>query len=474
MKLYNSLTKSMEDFSPIENNKAKMYSCGPTVYNNLHIGNLSAFIYADLLKRTLAVSGYDVTAVMNITDVDDKTIRDSKRDYPELDPMAALLRLTQKYEKVFKDDIERIGNDISSLVFIRATETIQEMIALTQELINKGLAYATEDGVYFSIKAYEDAGFKYGKLQQIDQAHDKARISNDEYDKANASDFALWKKATEAEPSWPAVFVEKEKSIDMPGRPGWHIECSAMSEKLLSIPFDIHTGGIDLKFPHHENEIAQSCGSTGLNTFANFFVHNNHVLIDGKKMSKSLGNFFTLRDIEEKGFEPLAFRLLVLSSHYRNESNFTWEILEASQNRLKELRAWADLRHQPSTDTMPPELDELFKTTKEKVLAALQDDLNTPQALAELGKLVSYMSDIPIPGVEGKYTDGTLPLLDDLLGLNLDGRPDITAEQKQLIQDREAAREAKDWQKSDELRDKLKSQNLEIKDTPYGPRWSRL
>jgi cysteinyl-tRNA synthetase len=473
MKLHNSLTKTSEEFTPIEPGKTRLYSCGPTVYNNLHIGNLSAFIYADLLRRTLAVSGYDVTAVMNITDVDDKTIRDSKRDYPELAPREALAKLTAQYEEVFKNDIGRIGNDLSALTFIRATDTIAEMIKLTQILLDKGFAYPAEDGIYFSIKNYEEAGFTYGQLQPIDRTHEHARIANDEYDKDSVSDFALWKKTTAGEPSWPATFTHENQTIEMAGRPGWHIECSAMSEKLLGIPFDIHTGGIDLKFPHHENEIAQSAAASGNAILANYFVHNNHILIDGRKMSKSLGNVITLREIEEKGFDPLAFRLLVLSSHYSSESNFSWDILEAAQNRLRELRAWADLRHQPSANTMPDELDNLFKETRDGILAALQDNLNTPEALAVWGKLVSYMQTIPIPGVEGKFTDGTLAFLDDVFGLALSNRPDITNEQKQLIAARETARANKDWAESDRLRDALKDQDIIIRDTSNGPVWER-
>lgn len=474
MKLYNSLTHQVEEFTPLQPGRAGMYSCGPTVYNNLHIGNLSAFIYADLLRRTLTASGYEVTAVMNVTDIDDKTIRDSQLAHPDLDPRGALDALTRKYEDIFMQDIGRIGNDTNALTFIRATDTIAEMIALTQKLLDKEFAYPADDGIYFSISNYEAAGFTYGQLQQIDREHEHARITNDEYDKDSASDFALWKAAGEGEPSWTAAFQFQGKTFEMAGRPGWHIECSAMSEKLLGVPFDIHTGGIDLKFPHHENEIAQSCASTGGREFARYFVHNNHILVDGRKMSKSLGNFITLREVEERGVDPLAFRLLVLSSHYRNESNFSWEILEAAQNRLQEIRAWADLRHQPSADVMPTELDELFRDTREGILTALQDDLNTPEALAIWGKLISYMQNIPIPGVDGKYTDGTLAFLDSVFGLELSNRPDISDEQKQLIKQREEARANQDWAKSDELRNLLRVQGIEVRDTPHGTIWSRV
>lgn len=474
MRLYNTLTRQIEEFTPLEAGKVRMYSCGPTVYNNLHIGNLSAFIYADLLRRTLVASGYDVQAVMNITDVDDKTIRDSRRDYPDTDPMAALKQLTQKYEEVFLNDIARIGNNVGALTFIRATETISEMIALTQTLLDKGFAYPADDGIYFSIKNYEEAGFTYGQLQQIDRSHEHARISNDEYDKDSASDFALWKRAEAGEPSWPATFAHAGQTLDMAGRPGWHIECSAMSKKLLSVPFDIHTGGIDLKFPHHENEIAQSCGASGEKVLANYFVHNNHILIDGKKMSKSLGNIYTLRDIEEKGFDPMAFRLLVLSSHYRSESNFSWEILEAAQNRLNNWQAAADLRWQdePDAGTLG---NDFFEENSAKLLAALQDDLDTPAALALIDGLFQHIENYGrgLHTIHLEEFKGFLDTVHSLLGINLN-QPDISDSQKQLVQEREQARDNKDWAKSDELRDQLKEQGIEVRDTPNGTIWNRV
>lgn len=473
MQLYNSLTKTIEPFSPIDPGKVRMYSCGPTVYNNLHIGNLSAFIYADLLRCTLVASGYQVTAIMNITDVDDKTIRDSKRDYPELDPMEALQKLTRKYEEVFKADVARIGNDLDAVTFIRATETIQAMIELTQKLIDNGIAYMAEDGVYFSIKQYEGAGYSYGKLQQIDRSHEHARIANDEYDKDSASDFALWKAAETGEPSWPATFTHNGGTIDLPGRPGWHIECSAMSDKLLGMPFDIHTGGIDLKFPHHENEIAQSCGASGQQVFARYFVHNNHILIEGRKMSKSLGNVITLREIEEKGYDPLAFRLLVLSSHYRSESNFSWEILEAAQNRLRHWQSVADLQWQSVVEAGTLG-DDFFSKNTALLLSYIQDDLNTPGALALLDEIFSHI-EVYGHGLHDTHLQEFtkfLGLIQTLLGLNLD-KPDISDDQKQLIRERNRARANKDWAISDKLRDKLKEQGIEVRDTPHGAIWSR-
>jgi cysteinyl-tRNA synthetase len=257
------------------------------------------------------------------------------------------------------------------------------------------------------------------------------------------------------------------------GFPGWHIECSAMSMKYLGDTLDIHAGGIDHIPVHHTNEIAQSEPVTG-KRYAEVWLHSNHVLINGDKISKSLGNGIRLHDIIDRGISLEAFRLHVLESHYRSQSKFSWESLEAAQNRLNDIYAWADLRHQPSANTMPEELDLLFKSTREDILAALQDDLNTPVALVSLGKLMNYMATSPIPGVEGKYTDGMLAFLDKVFGLEIANRPDITAEQKQLIVDRETARSDKDWSRSDELRDQLLAEGIGVRDTPYGSQWYRV
>ncbi len=472
MKIYNSLTKKVEDFKPIEEGKVSLYSCGPTVYNNLHIGNLSAFIYADILKRTLRGAGYKVKHVMNLTDVDDKTIRNSKRDYPKLEPIEALNKLTAKYSEVFLNDIKSIGDDVDSIEFIKATDTIDEMIALTQTLLDNGVGYIADDGVYFSIKAYKDSGYKYGLLQKVEISESRARISNDEYDKDSANDFVLWKATTDGEPSWPATFKTKDREISMPGRPGWHIECSAMSQKLLGVPFDIHTGGIDLKFPHHENEIAQSCGA-GAKKLANYFVHNNHILIDGKKMSKSLGNVYTLRDLDEKGFSPEAFRLLVLESHYTKESNFSWEILEAANNRLKNYEAMADLVFQPTKGKLDEKtLTLITEDTPKELLLASQNDLDTPRMLKALSILETSLTD----GV-GDASGPLLELLkqvDELLGTKLSMRDDITNEQKTILQAREASREKKDWAESDRLRDQMLEQGINIRDSKNGQIWNRI
>jgi len=470
MKLHNTLTRKTEEFKPLDTSKVRVYSCGPTVYDHIHIGNLSAYIYADLLRRVLQASGYEVQQVMNYTDVDDKTIRRSAEDFPDESPEEALRKLTDKYKQIFENDIVAVGIDVPSIQFVSAVGSIEGMRALITDLYKDGFAYIADDGVYFSIDKYKADGKKYGQLLKLDDSNtSKARISNDEYDKESVHDFALWKTRKGEEPAWEFEL----DGHDLTGRPGWHIECSVMSVNNLGQPFDIHTGGVDNIFPHHENEIAQSTAGKG-DMYAKYFVHNEHMLVDGKKMAKSAKNFYTLQDVREKGYEPLVFRLMVLQSHYRNQSNFTWENLEAAQTRLQDIRAWADLRYQPSADTMPNELDQLFKSTREGILNALQNDLNTPEALAVLGKLMNYMSTIPIPGVEGKYTDGTLGFLDEVFGLDISNRPDITKEQKDTMAKRQQARDDKNFAASDKLRDELKEQGIGVRDTAHGQVWYRL
>ncbi len=471
IELYNSLTKKKETFKAIDDGIVRMYSCGPTVYESPHIGNLSTFIRDDLLKRMLRSSGYKVKHVMNITDVDDKTIRDSKNEeyLVEGDEMQSLLNLVDKFGKVFQDDISKIGNDVTSVEFIRATQTIPEMIELTNELLKKGIAYKSDDGIYFSISKYINSGREYGLLQKLDLSQSRSRIDNDEYEKDSAADFALWKAKGEGEPAWEAYFVDTDgKEFSMAGRPGWHIECSAMSQKLLGVPFDIHTGGIDLKFPHHENEIAQSCGASSKNTFANYFVHMSHILVEGRKMAKSANNFYTLRDIEEKGFDPMAFRLLVLSGHYRSEINFSWEILEAAQNRLNNWQAIADLRWQRTQGVGPEPMNGA--EFGDKLLEILSDDLDTPKSLAFIDESLDMIA-------KTNFCEPCLEVMVDSIGQLLGVKlviEDISNQQKDLLKQRQEARDKKDFAESDRLRDELKEQGLEVRDTDSGQIWSRV
>jgi len=468
MKLYNTLTRNIEDVAPLNPPEVSVYTCGPTVYDYLHVGNWFTYIREDILVRTLKASGLQPKWVMNITDVGHLT-SDADEGEDKLEKGAhregkTAWDVAKFYTDYFEEGLERL-NILRPDYLPRATDHIKEQIGLIQKLEEKGYTYQISDGVY-----YDTAKFpKYADFARLDLDEQEAgkRVQFNR-EKRNIGDFALWK--------FSPTDHKRDMEWDSPwgkGFPGWHIECSAMSMKYLGETLDIHAGGIDHVPVHHTNEIAQSEAATG-KQFAHHWMHSNHITIEGEKISKSLGNGITLEDIEAKGFDSEVLRLHVLESHYRSQSKFSWESLEAAQNRLRDIRAWADLRHQPSADTMPDELDQLFKSTREDMLAALQNDLNTPIALASLNNIMNYMSNIPIPGVEGKYTDGTLAFIEGLLGLKLANRPDITDEQKTVLHAREQARTGKDWPKSDELRDTLIEQGIGLRDTPHGAVWYRL
>lgn len=474
VRLHNTLTKTVDNLNPINPGRVTIYSCGPTVYDNVHIGNLSAFIAADVLRRVVAANDKNVKHVMNFTDVDDKTIRRSHEMYPDLDAMEALRKLTTEYSEQFLADMRAIGNDVDALTFIKAADdsTIEGMRQLITELHEKGFAYITDDGVYFSIDAYKKSGKKYGQLVEItDESTSSERIQNDEYDKESAHDFALWKKQKEGEPAWEFML----NGTDLTGRPGWHIECSVMSHIELGQPFDIHTGGIDLAFPHHENEIAQSTAGQDNPTYASLFVHNEHILVDGKKMAKSANNFYTLNDLKEKSVDPLAFRLLVLQSHYRKPTSFSLENAQAAHNRLHHWRTIAALRHQTHDihDENKAEYPSLAAIGK--IREALSDDLNTPEALRLIDEVFAHLESHNIDKLDRDALVQLLNAIDDMLGLQLlETTPDITDEQKQVILERERVREARDWTKSDELRDKLAAQGIVLRDTASGTVWEYI
>ncbi len=462
MKLFNTKTKQVDGFKP-SGDEVTLYSCGPTVYDNAHIGNLSSYIYADTLKRALKVSGFKVKHVMNVTDVNDKIIKRSVEKYPDLDPKEAMTKLALHYEGVFLNDMKKIGSQLDDIIIVRATDSVDGMQQLIKDLLNSGIAYIADDGVYFSLEAYKKAGRKYGQLVKLsEESTSKERIKNDEYDKDSVHDFALWKKQTDGEPAWGL----KVDGQDMAGRPGWHIECSVMSTNELGQPFDIHTGGIDLIFPHHENEIAQSTGASDDDIYSRFFVHNEHLLVDGKKMSKSLGNFYTLEDIEKKGYEPLTFRLLVLQSHFQSKANFTWESLDGATQRLKNLRNMAVLRFQ-TVDHSRLNVNEVVAAGKN----AIQDNLDTPQVLKALSDLAQQAEDHLVAKEDLEDFEDALQFFDDALGLDLLQTEDISKEQEQLIKDREKARESKDYGASDQLRDQLQSQGIGVRDTEQGSVW---
>jgi cysteinyl-tRNA synthetase len=460
-----------------------LYTCGPTVYNYYHIGNLRNAVFNDTLRRALEASDLRVRHVMNITDVghlvsdadegEDKLEKGAKREGKSVWDVA------EHFTEAFKADMvamkvlvpnvdpKRGQNQKHHDHYARATDFIPEQIEMVERLVEKGYAYQTKQAIYFDVTKLAD----YGELTGQKLADKEVRARHDvvtDPDKKHPHDFAVW---------FFTVGHYKDHTMHWAspwgdGFPGWHLECSAIIHATLGDPIDIHTGGVDHIGTHHPNEMAQTEAAFG-HPLAHYWVHNEFILVDGAKMAKSKGNSYTLKDVTEKGYHPLALRLLYLQAHYRSELNFTWESLAAAQTRLLEIYAWADLRHQTTAHVMPDELDQRFKAMRESVLAAVSDDLNTPLGLAALSELMNYMSGIAIPGVEGKHTDGTLALLDSAFGLAVAHRPDITAAQKQLIAERESARAAKDFARADQLRAKLASDHLAIEDTPSGPRWRR-
>ena len=440
LKVYNTLTRKKQVFKPIKDKQVGMYVCGPTIYNYVHIGNLRPYVFADTLRRYLKFKGFNVKEVMNLTDVDDKTIRDSQKTGK------SLKEFTKVYEKAFLEDIKAMNIEIPE-VMPKATEHIKEMVAMIKKLLDKGIAYKAEDGIYFSIKKFKD----YGKLSKIKVKELKEgasdRVSKDEYDKESVNDFALWKFYDKNDGD---VFWETDIGK---GRPGWHIECSAMSSKYLGEKFDIHTGGVDLIFPHHENEIAQSEASSGKKPFVKYWMHNEWLLVDGKKMSKSLGNFYDLNTIKEKGYNAMDLRYFYMTKHYRQQINFTWENMEASKNSLNRLKK------------IISEIKDDKKTNKgyiEEFEKAMDDDLNAPEALQVLWKIVRDEK------AEGKIE--TIKEMDKILGLKLleKEKIKIPAEVSKLVKEREQARKNKDWKKSDELREKIKKIGYQIEDTAEG------
>ena len=461
LKLFNTLSRLKEDFQPLNDRKVGLYTCGPTVYNYPHIGNYRAYIFGDILKRYLTYSGYKVNHVMNLTDVDDKTIRESQK------AGKTLRDFTEFYSAEFFKDLKSL-DIVPADIYPKATEHVPEMISIINKLLDFGIAYKGEDGsVYFNIKKFKN----YGQLSNLknDDLKEGAsgRVKKDEYEKENAQDFALWKAYDEADGDvfWdPSTWLGAGAKIGK-GRPGWHIECSAMSMKYLGESFDLHTGGVDLVFPHHENEIAQSEAASG-HPFVKYWLHNEWLLVDGKKMAKSAGNFYTLRNIMEKGFSPIAYRYLTLQNHYRTPLNFTWVSLEAAQNALNRLEnIFLELGDNPPTGG-----GKVNDEYKNKFAEAMDNDLETPAGLALVWDLLKETS------IKPEDKKATLLDFDKVLGLGLEKiKPVIIpAEVKELADEREAVRKSGDFKKSDELRDKIKKLGFEIKDTPDGYKLSKI
>lgn len=468
MKFYNSLGRHIEEFSELDKGKVRMYTCGPTVYNYAHIGNFRAYIFEDLLRRALEYHGYDVTQVMNLTDVDDKTIRDSQAAGLKLDDF------TRKYKDAFFEDLKMLRIEPAEH-YPEATTHIQEMIDMIQILFDKGYAYRSDDGsVYFSIAKFKN----YGQLAKVDMSQQKVgdRVRSDEYAKDSVADFALWKAWDEkdGDVKWPSPWGE--------GRPGWHLECSAMSQKYLGKTFDIHTGGVDNMFPHHEDEIAQSEAANGCR-FVNYWLHCEHLLVDGQKMSKSLGNFYTLRELLEKGYTGPEIRYTLIGTHYRSKLNFGLSALDQSRTTLQKFKDF--FRRLGELKAGQAGLDEAKKLaaeSKKHFADALADDLNIAEAAAAIFKLEKAVN-IAISsdsfGAEAgnvildqfRDFDRVLAVFDVDDALKGESIPE---EILALAEKRIEARKAKDFKAADAIRDQLKSAGWVMEDTPNGPKLKKL
>lgn len=478
IKLHNQLTKKVDVFQPLVPGHVTIYTCGPTVYNFLHVGNWTAYIYWDILIRTLLANDLKVNRVMNITDVGHLT-SDADEGEDKLEKGARREHKTAwEVAEFYTDDFLHGMNDLGLIPptsMTKATDYIQEQLDLVQKLKEKGFTYRIDDGIYFDTMKFPT----YGSFAGLDLAAQKAG-ARVEYNpqKHHPSDFALWKfspadEKRDMEWETPASLLDGESGVM--GFPGWHLECSAMAMSLLGETFDIHTGGIDHIPVHHTNEIAQSEAATG-KKFANFWLHNDHLKVNGTKISKSLNNGYTLNDLAKKGYSALDFRMFVLQSHYRSEGNFTFENLEAAQRRLANWRHIAELRHQIH-DTVEHDEDKTLSLypMSQRVIEALNDDLNTPQALSIIDEAFSHIEGTQnIDTINRHSFIALLETIDETLGLQLtESTPDIDDEIKQLIIQRERVREQKDWTASDTLRDQIQHRGLTLRDTSHGTIWER-
>jgi len=464
MQLYNTLTKKKEEFIPLHPGEVRIYACGPTVYNYFHIGNARPFIIFDTLRRYLEYKGYTVKFVQNFTDIDDKMIRRANEEG------IMVKELADRFIEEFFKDADALGIKRAT-VHPKATEHIGEIIDLIKRLEEKGLAYQLDGDVYFDTQAFEG----YGKLsgQSLEDLEMGARIDVNE-GKRHPMDFALWKAQKPGEPAWESPWGY--------GRPGWHIECSAMSMKYLGETIDIHAGGQDLTFPHHENEIAQSEGATG-KPFVRYWLHNGYINVDNQKMSKSLGNFFTVREISEE-FNLEVVRLFMISAHYRNPINFSRELLEQSEAALERLyNAKNNLEYllRETQEGEPNEEEQSFRNKllelKEQFIAAMDDDINTAGAVGVLFDLVreanSFLNPQRSRGMV-QYTYDLLMELAGILGILQKQSTELDKEIEALIELRQQARKEKNWALADKIRDDLKAQGILLEDTPQGVRWKRV
>ena len=469
LSLFNTLTRRVEPVLPVTEGRISLYTCGPTVYNYAHIGNLRTFLFQDLLKRTFQAAGHQVEHCMNITDVEDKIIRDSQgglaADTSNEDRHTAMKALTERFTAIFLEDLDALGI-LRADHLPKATDFVPQMIRLIQDLEAKGLAYVHDGSVYYRI-----AGFpQYGCLAHLDREGMQvgASVDADEYERDSVTDFVLWKATKPGEPRWDSPWG--------PGRPGWHIECSAMGMELLGERMDIHSGGVDLIFPHHENEMAQSEGCLG-HRWVNHWVHGEFLMVEGQKMAKSLGNFFTLRDLMAKGVDPIALRYAIQSNHYRKVLNFSFEGLRAAENALKRIRAFrvrmegeGQAGGGPWKASLEPTVR--LEQAREVFWAAMADDLNTPEALAAVFMLITYLNaqDDHV-ALTREERDAVLAFLDETDAIfaawphqtsGLDGKVEA------LIEARRAAKAARNWPEADRVRDQLKALGIVLEDRKDG------
>ena len=461
LKFFNTMTRELEEFVPIEPGKVRMYTCGPTVYAPAHIGNYRAYTFEDILRRYLIYKGFDVTQVMNLTDIDDKTIRDANA------AGIALTDHTKMYKDMFFRDLDSL-NIQRAEYYPAATDHINEMVDIVRTLSERGHAYKTGDSIYYKISTFPE----YGKLahMKIDELIAGARVDSDEYEKETASDFALWKGWTEKDGS---VFWETELGK---GRPGWHIECSAMSMKYLGEHFDIHTGGVDNIFPHHENEIAQSEGFTG-QKFVNYWMHNAHLIVENKKMSKSTGNYHTVQELVSESHNPIAIRYVLMATHYRQQLNFTDDGLEAAKAAITRLRDFKSNVEGATGENDNPEVDKIIDKAVAGFEAGLDDDLNISPSLAAVFDYVREINyQIANNGLSGndkqKVIDN-LKRFDSVLGVIFVEDDSIDSGIEELIQKRTDAKKNKDFDTADKIRDDLLKQGIILEDTPTGTKWKR-
>ncbi len=463
LRFYNTLTQQVEPFTPLHGNVVRLYTCGPTVYNYVHIGNLRTFTFQDILRRWLQARGYKMDHVMNITDIEDKIIRHAAA------AQQTIYEYTARYTEAFLEDTATLRMQRPER-FVKATECIDDMVAAIQTLEQKGFTYMSEGSVYYRIAKFPS----YGKLSHNDFSGIRAgaRVDVDEYDKADARDFVLWKAKKDEEPAWRTPFGE--------GRPGWHIECSVMAMKYLGETLDIHTGGVDLTFPHHENEIAQSEAITG-KPFARFWLHAEHLSVDAQKMSKSVGNFYTLRDLTAEGYAPEAIRYLLASVHYRKKLNFTFEGLKAAATSIERLRNYK--RRLETAKFAPGTNSRLAERTQAALKAfdeSLDDDLNTAEALAAA---FEYVRDTNTAMDSGEFQAGNaagglefLARFDSVFDVlqptqKTGGLSDAGIDA--MIADRTAAKKSRDFGKADQIRKDLAQQGVILEDTKDGVRWKR-